>query len=174
MPEKITPAIIKYYKEMSFEKWVKFTNNNQEQTRRIIMAISDYSELEKEISGAAEPKQLPAGSEVKARIVSIRTGISDKNDCTWRSVVYDVPAEPMVTEFNDFMWDLDKDKLTPKQFARELYKFKQFASAFGIDFSRPFSWEDDLPGKEGWIIVGVKKSDEYGDQNTVKKYIAKK
>ncbi len=125
-------------------------------------------------TGAAEPKQLPAGSEVKARIVSIRTGISDKNDCTWRSVVYDVPAEPMVTEFNDFMWDLDKEKLTPKQFARELYKFKQFASAFGIDFSRPFSWEDDLPGKEGWIIVGVKKSDEYGDQNTVKKYIAKK
>jgi hypothetical protein len=43
-----------------------------------------------------------------------------------------------------------------------------------IDYSRPFDWEDDLVGLEGWIILGVKKSDEYGDQNTVKKYVAPK
>ena len=138
------------------------------------MAMSDYSDLEKEIVNAPEPKNLSAGAEVKARIVSVRTGISDKNDCTWHSIVFDVPADPMVTEFNDFMWELDRNKLTPKQFQRQLYSFKQFVSAFGIDLSRPFSWEDDLPGKEGWVIVGVKKSDEYGEQNTVKKYIAKK
>ena len=138
------------------------------------MALSDYSELEKEISNAPEPKQLPAGSEVKARIVAVRDGISDKNDCHWHSVVFDVPEEPMVMEFNDFFWELDRSKLTPKQFQRSVYQFKQFASAFGIDFSRPFSWADDLPGKEGWLIVGVKKSEEYGDQNTVKKYVAKK
>jgi len=55
-----------------------------------------------------------------------------------------------------------------------MFKFKSFATAFGIDYSRPFSWTDDLPGKEGWLIVGVRKSDEYGDQNSVKKYIAGK
>ena len=99
---------------------------------------------------------------------------SDKNDCTWYQPVFDVPNDPMVMEFNDFMWELNKEKLTPKQFQRELYKFKNFASAFGIDYSRPFSWEDDLPGKEGWVILGVKKSDEYGDQNSVSKYVVKK
>lgn len=138
------------------------------------MTMSDYSDLEKEIANAPEPRILNAGTEVKARIVSVRTGISDKNDCTWYSVVYDVPEDPMVTEFSDFFWELDRAKLTAKQFQRELFKFKQFASAFGIDFSRPFSWEDDLPEKEGWLIVGVKKSDEYGEQNTVKKYVAKR
>jgi hypothetical protein len=138
------------------------------------MAMSDYSDLEKSISGAPEPKMLPAGTEVKARIISVRSGISDKNDCRWYQPVYDVPNDPMVSEFNDFMWELNKDRLTPKQFARELYKFKQFATAFGVDYSRPFSWEDDLPGKEGWVILGIKKSEEYGDQNTVKKYVVKK
>ena len=138
------------------------------------MAMSDYSDLEKEIVAAPEPKMLPVGTEVKARIISVRSGVSDKNDCTWYQPVFDVPNDPMVSEFNDFMWELNKEKLTPKQFARELYKFKQFATAFGIDYSRPFSWEDDLPGKEGWVIVGIKKSEDYGDQNVVKKYVVKK
>jgi len=138
------------------------------------MTMSDYSDLEKDIANAPEPRILNAGTEVKARIVSVRSGVSDKNDCTWYQPVFDVPEDPMVTEFNDFFWELDRAKLTAKQFQRELYKFKQFASAFGIDYSRPFSWEDDLAEKEGWLIVGVKKSDEYGDQNTVKKYVAKR
>jgi hypothetical protein len=133
--------------------------------------MSDYSDLEKEIADAPEPKTLPKGTEVQARIVSVRTGISEKNDCTWYAPVFDVPSDPMVMEFNDFFWELDKTKLDMKQFQRELYKFKQFASAFGIDYSRPFSWEDDLPGKEGWLIVTVQKSDEYGEQNRVSKYV---
>lgn len=135
------------------------------------MPMSDYSDLEKEIADAPEPKVLPKGTEVKARIVSVRSGVSDKNDCTWYMPVFDVPDDPMVIEFNDFFWELDKGKLNQKQFQRELYKFKQFASAFNIDFSRPFSWEDDLPGKEGWVILTVQKSDEYGEQNRVGKYV---
>jgi hypothetical protein len=55
-----------------------------------------------------------------------------------------------------------------------MYRFKQFATAFGLDYSRPFSWEDDLVGLEGWVILGVKKSDEYGDQNNVSKYVLPK
>ena len=136
------------------------------------MSLTDYSSLEQEIKDAPEPKTLIAGVEVKARIIMVRTGISDKNNCQWYSVVYDVPEDPMVTEFNDFFWELDEKLLTPKEFSRSLYSFQQFAAAFDIDYSRPFSWEDDLPGKEGWLITGIKKSAEYGEQNTVKKYIA--
>jgi hypothetical protein len=135
------------------------------------MSLTDYSAIEGEISGAPEPKILTAGEEVEGRIVTVRTGISDKNDCRWYSVVYDVPSDPMVMEFNDFFWELDEKLLTPKDYARSLYSFQQFAAAIELDFSRPFSWEDDLPGKTGWMIVGVKKSPEYGDQNTVKKYV---
>jgi hypothetical protein len=138
------------------------------------MSLVDYTDMEKEISGAPEPKLLPTGTEVKARIVAVNTGVSDKNDCTWYMPLFDVPSDPMVIEFNDFFWELDREKLDAKQLQRGMFKFKSFATAFGIDYSRPFSWTDDLPGKEGWLIVGVRKSDEYGDQNSVKKYIAGK
>jgi hypothetical protein len=138
------------------------------------MALTDYSDLEKEISSAPEPKTLARGTEVKVRIISVREGISDKNDCRWYQPVFDVPADPMVTEFNDFFWDLSdaKGKIEDKQYQRTLNKFKNFAKAFRLDYSRPFSWADDLIGLEGWIIVGVRKSDDYGDQNTISKYTA--
>lgn len=139
------------------------------------MSLTDYSNLEKEIENAPEPKTLPRGAEVKARIIAVREGISEKNDAQWYSVVYDVPGEPLAMEFNDFFWDLaDRDKLDEKSAIRAMRKFKLFASAFNIDYSRPFSWTDDLQGKEGWVILGVRKTDEYGDQNTVQKYLAKR
>lgn len=136
--------------------------------------LTDYSNLEQDITNAQEPKILPSGTEVKARIISVRSGVSDKNDCTWYQPVFDVPDEPLVMEFNAFMWELDRSKLTEKQFTRGLHDFQQFAKAFGIDYSRPFSWEDDLIGLEGWVILGIKKDETYGDGNTIKKYIVKK
>jgi hypothetical protein len=134
--------------------------------------LTDYSDMEKEIADAPEPKILPRGSEVKARIINVREGISDKNDAQWYQPVFDVPTDPFVNEFNDFFWDLkDRYKLDQKQAARSLTKFKNFAAAMGLDYSRPFDWTNDLIGLEGWVILGVKKSDEYGDQNTISKYV---
>ena len=141
------------------------------------MSMSDYSDLEKEISEAPEPKILPKGTEVKARIITVNSGISEKNDAQWYSVVFDVPAEVLCPSFSDFFWDLsDKEKIDPKQYQQGLRSFRTFAEAFGIDYGRPFSWEDDFPGLEGWVILGVRKdkTGEYPDQNTVSKYIVPK
>jgi len=139
------------------------------------MSLTDYSDLEQEISDAPEPKILARGSEVKARIIAVRSGVSDKNNAKWYQPTFDVPDDPMVVEFNDFFWDLaDRDKIDPKQVQRGLHKFQKFATAFGIDYSRPFDWETDLIGLEGWVILGVKKDDEYGDKNSVSKYVAGK
>ena len=136
--------------------------------------LTDYSDLEGEIKDAPEPVVLPRGTEVKARIIAVRSGISDKNDCTWYQPVFDVPDAPMVIEFNDFFWELDREKLTEKQFARAISDFQKFAAGIELDYSRPFSWEDDLVGLETWMILGVKKDDEFGDKNTVSKYVVKK
>lgn len=134
--------------------------------------LSDYSDMEQEIKDAPEPKILPRGSEVTARIIAVRTGISDKNDATWYQPVFDVPADPMVVEFNDFFWDIaDRDKLSEKQAARAISDFQIFATAISLDYSRPFSWEDDLIGKECDVILGFKKDEEYGDKNTVSRYV---
>lgn len=173
--QKVTLAILKHYNSLSFDKWVDFLNKNRntKQLERILkMSLTDYSDMTGDIEDAQEPTVLKAGTEVSARIIAVRSGISDKNDCVWYMPTFEVPGEPMVSEFNDFFWELDKAKLTDKEFARGLYKFQQFAKAFGIDYSRPFDWEDDLVGKEGWMIVGARKTEEWGEQNTVKKYIA--
>lgn len=139
------------------------------------MAIADYSDLEKEISNSQEPKTLPRGSEVKFRIISVRSGISDKNGARWFQPVFDVPDDPMVSEFNDFIWDLaDGSKLDEKQRVRNMTRFKNFAECIGLDYSKPFSWEDDLISLTGWAILGVRKSDEYGDQNNISKYIVRR
>jgi hypothetical protein len=144
------------------------------------MALTDYSEFEREIADAPEPTTLAKGSEVKARIIGVRTGVVDKEDSenygiSYFTVTFDVPNEPLSKEFNDFFWDLaDKAKLSDRQAIRALRHFKLFAEAFDIDYSRPFDIEDGLLGKEGWLIVGVKKSDEYGEQNTVQKYLVRR
>jgi len=135
------------------------------------MSLVDYSTLEEEIVNAQEPKVLKVGTECKARIISVKSGISEKNDCKWYNVLFDVPDDPMVKEFTSFFWELDRDHLDAKQYERNLYSFKMFVKCFGVDLSRPFSWEDDLVGKEGWVIVGVQKDPQFGEKNTVSKYI---
>jgi hypothetical protein len=135
------------------------------------MSLSDYSDLEKEIAEAPDAKVLPKGSEVKVRIIAVRTGVSNKNEARWYQPVFDVPADPMVTEFNDFIWDLaDGRKLDEKQRVRNMNRFKNFAASVGLDYSKPFDWEQ-LVGMEGWVITGYKDDPEYGPKNTVSKYV---
>jgi len=147
------------------------------------MSLTDYSKLEEEIKNAPEPTTLKKGTEVKARIIAVRTGVVEKEESayvgvSYFSVTFDAPDEPIVKEFNDFFWDLvDIDKIkkvSEKTAFGAIRHFRNFAGSFGLDYSRPFDLEEDLFGKEGWIIVGIKKSDEYGEQNTVQKYLSSK
>ena len=139
------------------------------------MSVSDYSDLEKKIKESQPPTCLPSGTEVKFRIVTVREGISDKNNAQWYMPVFDVPDHPNCVEFSAFFWDLaDRDKLDPKQAERLLNQFKQFAECIGLDYTKPFDWLTDLDGKTGYAILGIRKSDEFGDQNTIKKYLVRK
>jgi hypothetical protein len=129
--------------------------------------------MEQEILDAQEPTVLPKGTEVKVRIIQVRQGTSEKSGNDYLMPLYEVLGDgmEMVKEVSDFLWVLDKENLSAKDYARALDQFKKFAKCFGIDLSRPFDPEEDLVGLEGWIIVGLRKSDEYGEQNNVSKYI---
>jgi len=145
------------------------------------MSLSDYSDLEQEIKDAPEPEILPAGSEVKARIVKVDSGTitdegKDSYGAEWHSVTFDIPSEVLAPMYNDFFWDLgSKDKIPPKQYQQALRQFRTFAEAFNIDYSRPFDWEQ-FPGLEGWMILKVvkDKTGEYPDKNGVSKYVCPK
>ncbi len=146
------------------------------------MPLSDYSDLEKEIKEAPEQEILPAKTEAKLRIVSVNSGmIEDENKPTfgaqWHSITFDCPEHLNCMMFNHFMWDLTtRDKLDEKFVLSTLRDFRDFTDCFGIDISRPFSWEDDLPGLEGWAVLKIvkDKAGDYPDKNGVSKFITPK
>jgi hypothetical protein len=134
------------------------------------MSLMDFSSVEKEIQDAPAPHILPKGTEAQVRIIGVNEGVSDKNNSRWFMPRFDVPADPMAKEFNAFFWNpLDNSKLDEKQKQQNNYNFGQFVKCFGIDL-KSFDFES-LAGKKGWAILGVQKDDEYGDKNTISKYI---
>jgi hypothetical protein len=137
------------------------------------MSLVDYSSMEDEIKNAQAPKVLPDNTEAELRIIAVNSGVSEKNGCKYYQLVFDIPAEPMAKDFQGFFWDLidAQEKITDKQRERNKYEFENFRTAFGIDISKPFSWEDDLVGRTGRAILGIKRDSQYGDKNTVKKFV---
>lgn len=133
--------------------------------------LSDYSDLEREMREVPPVKILPRGTEVKLRIIYAQDGEGDYGK--WHRLTYDIPAEPAVPEITAFINDpLDAKEDSDVGRRQKTYrKFVSFADCFGVDISRPLNWEDDLISLEGWAILGVKKTDEYGEQNTVSKYV---
>ena len=64
----------------------------------------------------------------------------------------------------------DYAKLEEKQKQQNDYHIQTFKQCFGLDFSKPFSYEDWI-GKKGWAIAGQQNNEQYGIQNRVDKYI---
>ena len=145
------------------------------------MSLTDYSQFEDEIKNAPEQQILPANTEARLRIVKVDSGVIEDESkkfygAEWHSITFDVPQEALAPMFNHFMWDLNSRDKIGKQFQSALRDFRDFADAFNIDYSRPFNWEEDLVGLEGWAVLKVvkDKTGEYSDKNGVKKFITPK
>lgn len=137
------------------------------------MSMLDLTDQMDEIESAEEPTIAEVGEEYKLRIIGCREG-TDKNGLDYFAPMFEVDGAPMVKEFSGFFHVPDKGGMDEKKYKRSLYAIKVFASCFGLDLSRPVDYEDDLPGLEGWAILGSKTDDTYGEQNTIRKYIASK
>ena len=139
------------------------------------MSMLDLTDQMDEIEGAEEPTIAEIGEEYKLRIIGCREGERiDKttgHELKYFAPLFEVVDAPMVKEFSGFFDIPNKKEMTEKQYKRSLYAVRVFAECFGIDLARPIDYEDDLPGLEGWAILGSKISDDYGEQNTIRKYI---
>jgi len=146
------------------------------------MSLTDYSQFEEEIKNAPELQILPAKSEVKLRIIKVDHKVIEKEDSDyygWEflNILFDIPEYPLASVFTHFMWDLSmKDRMDPGQWAKATRAFRDFAQAFGLDYSRPFSWDADVPGLEGWAVLKIvkDKGGEYPDKNDIQKFIVPK
>jgi len=135
------------------------------------MSLLDYDELG--LDESQEPTLAKAGEEKKLRIVSVDSGV-DKNDMDYYLPRLEIADDPYSKEFTYFMYRPDKNDMSEKQLNRARWNMKSFCQCFNIDVSRPSDPEDSWPGHEGWAVLGVSKSDEFGEQNYIKKLLAPK
>ena len=142
------------------------------------MGFNDYSSMEDELLNAPQPYVLGKGKEVKAMIIQMKVGTSEKNDARYLMPSFNVPDEPLALPFNDFFWDpLDYSKVDPSQVAVSKAKFSNFIKAFGIDLKgkdgQGIDWETDPLKKFGWLVTGpIQEDTGYGEKASVSRYIA--
>lgn len=127
--------------------------------------------LDHSFDDVVEPTTLPADTEAELRIVSVRVD-SDKNGYPYMMPFFEVASDDYAKEFSHFI-RLPHDELSAKELNKVKYRLKMFYDAFGVDYSRGVNPTEDLPGKTGWAIVGMRVSDFTGEEeNYVKRFIA--
>ena len=135
------------------------------------------SVVELNIEGAQEPTVASADKEYKLRIVSCDPAKVDKNGNDYIMPRFEIPDEPTSKEFIRYIklaTPNNLKELSPKAKNTLKWANTEFFKCFVVNLSKKFKPEDDLPGKTGWAILGIESSEEYGDQNYVKKFITPK
>lgn len=124
------------------------------------------------LDDAQEPFAVKPG-EYKLRIVDVRKG-TDKNGLEYLMPSLEVSNELYSKDFTHFLHIPDKEEMSEKQLNRVRFAYGEFCRCFGINLSRPFDPEDDWPGHEGWAMLKIRESEEYGEQNYISKLVAPK
>lgn len=130
--------------------------------------LGDY-----ELDDSQEPYAVKPGEEHKLIIVDVKEG-EDKNGFEYVQPRIEIEGEPFAKDFTHFLHLPDKENMSEKQLNRVRYNLKVFCECFGIDMTRPTTPKDDWPGCEGFGILGVTTSEQFGEQNFISKLVTPK
>ena len=144
------------------------TGGTRATERNHTMSTIDPSEWNLEDS--QEPYALKDGTEALLRVIEVRKLTRDDGDTEYYVVRLEVPTEPFSKEITDFL-DIPSRGLNAKRLNAARQKMLNFSQSFGFDMSRPFDPSEDWVGLEGWCILSLAKSDLYGEQNRISKYL---
>jgi hypothetical protein len=121
-----------------------------------------------------DPKPVKDGTEAELRIVDI-DGLDedgnpkvDKNGFNYCMPRFEIVGEPLAPQFTTFLPIVTEGMDDVKKYKTEL-RGKKFSLCFGLTGDED---PQEMVGATGWAILGVEESDEYGDRNTIKKFIA--
>lgn len=161
------------------EEWIyspKLNNaltamNNRTEKRNKTMPMIDATEWG--LGDSHEPYCMPDGYEAKLQIIDVKEGV-DKNGLAYLRPILEIIDEPYSKEVSHFLHIPDSAQMTPKQLNLARRNMLLFITAFEIDSAGPFDPREDWPGSNGWAILGVQTTEQYGDQNTIKKPVAAK
>ena len=126
-----------------------------------------------------EPTAVPGDSEYKLMIVDVKTDPStanglpvNKNGDSYLLPRFEIVGEPAAKELTRY-FGLPNAGMNDKQRNAAGWQLKQFLNAFDLDPNQ-LADPNDLVGAEGWAILGLEESDQWGEQNFVKKFIVPK
>lgn len=124
--------------------------------------------IETNFDDVVEPRTADADSEVKVRIVSAKMDM-DKNNLPYLLPRFEVADDEYAKEFTQFI-RLPHEEMNKKEMNNAKFRLKNFYDCFGIDYSRGVDAESDLPGNEGWVILGIEEQ-QGEERNYIKSYI---
>jgi len=126
--------------------------------------------LDINLDDAVEPTAVPGDQEYKLRITDMREA-NDKNGQPYILPRFEIIGEPTTKEFTKFL-RLPNDEQNEKQKNSTKWGLKVFFDTFDINSSTANT--NEMIGQEGWAILGQEETEEWGEQNFVKKFVVGK
>lgn len=117
-----------------------------------------------------EPIALKDGAEVVLRIIEVARAERPKTSTTYYTVHFDVPSEPFSKDITDW-FDEPSRGMDAKRLNAARQKMLHFMECFGIDRSQPSDPTEDWVGCEGWCILLLRSSEQYGEHNRISKFV---
>ena len=121
------------------------------------------------VEEAIEPIAVVGGEEYELRIVNVKSG-TDKNGHDYYMPILEIANEIAAKEFSYFIGCMGSD-MTDKEKNNVRWKISQFCQCFGLSTTGEVDPESEWPGNTGFAILGQSESDEYGEQNFIKKLV---
>lgn len=130
------------------------------------------------LSNVIEPKTVPSGQEYRLRIVDVKTDDNgnlplNKNGNRYILPLFEIPDEIGAKSFTTYI-GLPSQEMSDKQKNDALYHINQFLKCFGFDPDSPPDDPTDLIDAEGYAILGEKYDEEYGDKNTIRRFLVQR
>jgi len=122
--------------------------------------------LDMNFDDVVEPRAVAPDKEYKLRITEVREG-TDKNGNGYILPIMEVLDEVGAKNITYFL-GFPREDMDAKQLNAAKYKIKKFCEAFNVDPNSEFqSWV----GAEGWAILGLDETDEWGEQNFIRRFV---
>ena len=127
----------------------------------------DVDLLDFDFGDAVELYTLPDG-ENQLRVVNVEKRTKEETGNTFLLVRLESVDDPHSKDITHVIMYPSSEKDEKENNNRKL-RFKQFIESLGVDSTG--MTVDDLIGETCWAILGTKDSPEYGEQNTVRRFI---
>lgn len=136
--------------------------------RKNSMSMIDPTEWE--LDDSQEPYALKDGTEAILRIIEVQRGQRPDEDWNMYTIRLEVPTEPFSKDITYWLNEPHK-RMDSKRLNDAKVRMGQFLDCFNIDRTRPMDPTEDWVGQEGWCILSLTKSAQYGEQNRISKFI---